>query len=652
MKPLIVLFSCVFAFSVSTKSQTNYCLSFDGVNDYANIGNILPAVSDFTIECWVKVPSTATGTCYFLGSNTGTCAGNILQYSVAFNTLTFYERLNCTGVGVDYAVTLHDNTWHHLAGVRSGTSLYLYVDGKQVGTGTAYNNTGMTTFRLGNRISTYYQGLIEEVRIWSVARTAQQIKSGMYNTVAASTSGLMAYYGLNEGSGQTVGDATTNAYNGTVGANSSVAGNDPAWAASPVQFGNNAVSFDGVNDYVSIPAAAIDNLPSGTIEAVVYLNSLTQAPILSKQSNSENTYATLTVGYYADVSGNLVAGTPGVVYYHSQNGVAVLNSGSTTVSAGTWTHIAVSFNSSGASLYINGVLAGSASGNFSQPNDLTVTSTRLGSWSTGGFLDGHLDEVRVWNVVRTQSQIQALMGVGLSGSHSGLVTLYSADQGIPTGTNTGLTILIDNTTNNNHGVLTNFAMSGATSNYIASSVVLPVSLTGFSLVKQADNIVLHWQTSQEQNSGYYIVERSSNGINWNAIGKVRALGASVSNAAYLYTDEQPLQGANYYRLKAVDVNNRFTYSGVIFASFAVSKAVWQVLQNPVQKGVLQFTTKLPATAHAKVQLFDAQGKLLQQQGAYPGLNTMLIQSPVRGIYFLRLSQDGKVIGRRQKIVLQ
>ncbi len=652
MKPLIALIGCVFAFSVTIKSQTNYCLSFDGTNDYANIGNSLPTVGDFTEECWIKIPSTATGVCYFMGSNNGACVGNLLQYTISTSTLSFYERPNCAGASVDYIVSLADNTWHHLAGVRSGSSLYLYVDGVQVGTGTAYNNTSMTVFRLGNRNATYYQGLIDEVRIWSVARTAQQIKSGMYNTVAASSSGLLAYYKMNEGSAQTVGDATTNAYNGTRGANSSVASDDPTWAASPVQFGNNAVSFDGTNDYVSIPAAAINNLTSGTIEALVYLNSLTQAPILAKQSNAENTYATLTVGYYADATGALVAGTPGVVYYHSQNGIAVLNSGSTTLSATTWSHVAVSFNASGASLYINGVLVGSASGNYSQPNDLTVTSTRLGSWSTGGFLNGNLDEVRVWNVVRTQSQIQTSMGTTLTSSQSGLVTLYSADQGIPSGTNTGLTILIDNSTNNNHGALTNFAVSGASSNYIASSVVLPVSLKSFTLARQTDNIVLHWQTSQEQNSGYYIVERSSNGINWDAIGQVKALGASVLDAAYLYADEQPLPGMNYYRLKEVGVDNKFTYSTVLSTNFVISEALWQVLQNPVQKGLLQFTTKLPASAHAKVQLFDVQGRLLLRHDAYPGLNTLVIPSSVRGIYFLGISQNGKTVGARQKIVLQ
>lgn len=146
----------------------------------------------------------------------------------------------------------------------------------------------MTTFRIGSRGTFYYTGLIDEARIWNTARTAQQIKSGMYGTVSNASSGLLAYYRMNEGSGQPVNDATTNAYNGTLGAGFGSGSDDPTWTASPVQFGSNAVGFDGVNDYVSIPAAAIDNLSTGTIEAVVYLNSLTQAPI-SPNNQTEKT---------------------------------------------------------------------------------------------------------------------------------------------------------------------------------------------------------------------------------------------------------------------------------------------------------------------------------------------------------------------------
>jgi len=190
MKPILALLCGTLAFSLTTNSQTNYCLSFDGTNDYVNIGSSLPNVGDFTLECWVKISSTATGTNYLLGSNNGACIGNLLQYNVSTNTLSFYERPGCSGVSVDYTVSLADNTWHHVAAVRSGSSLYLYVDGKQVGTGTAYNNAVMTSFRIGSRNAIYYKGLTDEVRIWNVARTATQIKSGMYGTVSASASGL------------------------------------------------------------------------------------------------------------------------------------------------------------------------------------------------------------------------------------------------------------------------------------------------------------------------------------------------------------------------------------------------------------------------------------------------------------------------------
>jgi hypothetical protein len=68
--------------------------------------------------------------------------------------------------------------------------------------------------------------------------------------------------------------------------------------------------------------------------------------------------------------------------------------------------------------------------------------------------------------------------------------------------------------------------------------------------------------------------------------------------------------------------------------------------------LLQFTTNLPATAQAKVQLFDAQGRLIMLHDAYAGLNTMVIPSGVHGVYFLGLFQHGQAIGARKKIIVQ
>ena len=88
-----------------------------------------------------------------------------------------------------------------------------------------------------------------------------------------------------------------------------------------------------------------------------------------------------------------------------------------------------------------------------------------------GFIDnyyaGLLDEVRFWNVSRSQSDIQSTMNVPLSGTETGLVDYFNFNQGVIGGTNSSITSLLDNTSNINNGTLVNFALSGNTSNYVS-----------------------------------------------------------------------------------------------------------------------------------------------------------------------------------------
>jgi hypothetical protein len=79
---------------------------------------------------------------------------------------------------------------------------------------------------------TIFSGQLDEVRVWNVARTAAQISSTYQVGVSPSSAGLVAYWNLNEAPGtQTVTDSTTGAHDGTLGANSSVATDDPTRVA-------------------------------------------------------------------------------------------------------------------------------------------------------------------------------------------------------------------------------------------------------------------------------------------------------------------------------------------------------------------------------------------------------------------------------------
>jgi len=119
-------------------------------------------------------------------------------------------------------------------------------------------------------------------------------------------------------------------------------------------------------------------------------------------------------------------------------------------------------------LYVNGQL--DATGTITDNPD-TIDTLYIGSRRYSGandrFFNGQIDEVRIWNAARSATDIQNNMMKDVT-CQSGLVAYYNFDEGTAGGTNTGLTTAIDSTGTNN-GTLTNFALTGASSNWVASS---------------------------------------------------------------------------------------------------------------------------------------------------------------------------------------
>ena len=111
------------------------------------------------------------------------------------------------------------------------------------------------------------------------------------------------------------------------------------------------------------------------------------------------------------------------------------------------------------------------------------------------------------------------------------------------------------------------------------NVVLPVTLVTFNGTLSNSEILLSWKTSSEHGSKYYDIEKSADGSNYHAIGKVTAAGNSSSVNSYNYADKQ-VDEFNYYRLKMVDIDGKFTYSSTILVKDVnVSQHVW-VDNNP------------------------------------------------------------------------
>jgi hypothetical protein len=250
----------------------------------------------------------------------------------------------------------------------------------------------------------------------------------------------------------------------------------------------------------------------------------------------------------------------------------------TTLTPGVWTHL--SFVVDGAQdttgVFQDGVYVGQIPLSFGAMTGLPVV---MGLSQNGGgdaeFYTGSLDEVRIWNTMLSQAQIQTYMNEGLLGNEPNLVALWNFDQGITAGDNSFLNTAFDATASNNHGALVNFALSGSSSNFVSGATTitpLPVNFTSFTATVQGKEAILKWQTAQEQNSRDYIIQRSPDGSpnSFTDIGTVPAAGNSSTKLSYSFRDVSPLIGTNFYQLKEVDLDNHFMYSPLRSLEFAFS----------------------------------------------------------------------------------
>jgi hypothetical protein len=197
----------------------------------------------------------------------------------------------------------------------------------------------------------------------------------------------------------------------------------------PVDAGS-ALFFDGTDDFVNIPHDASLSLQNLTVEAWVRIEdpNFFRRPFISKGANFGN--------YTLSVLGNLTLETPGLVEYihHLISGANFSCCGGTALVAfRDWTHVAATYSANTVTLYVNGQLVGSSD---SAPAPLTnMDNLSLGravfSSSSPQFLAGQLDEVRIWNVVRTGTQITNNFNRLIDPNEPGLVGYWNFDEAGP-----------------------------------------------------------------------------------------------------------------------------------------------------------------------------------------------------------------------------
>lgn len=240
-----ILISC-FLLTVKSFSQPSqtYCQNFNGNQVFMSSNtSVLNLGNSFTIEAWIYLTES---------SPYGVIAGKVnsprendpyQNYVLAMDSSGLKpEFVQTTGVSGSYATatapnSLNLNEWTHLAATLGNGSMKLYVNGVLVASRTSPGNPNLSPgvpFSIGSGSTSSFQttccgvkGNIKQVRVWSVEKSQADILSNKDINLAGNEQNLMACYPMNESSGQSLLDISTNNYNLIRGISTTVESQDP-----------------------------------------------------------------------------------------------------------------------------------------------------------------------------------------------------------------------------------------------------------------------------------------------------------------------------------------------------------------------------------------------------------------------------------------
>jgi len=244
-------------------------LDFDGSNDYVDCGNSASVqrngTQSLTLEAWVKPTGGQWVAVISKFVHTASNEGYSLEIFTDNKVSLLYGNNWSDWNATTSSTSLTPGVWSHIAATYDGTTVKVYINGllTQSATWTNGLTDSGTNLLLGARSgTTFYSGQMDEVRVWTVARTEAEIRESMCRTLVGNEAGLAAYYRLDQIDGSTTYDLTSNANHGTltnmdpstdwvtsdafdtwIGAESSSWSNAGNWSKGAVPTSSNSVGF-------------------------------------------------------------------------------------------------------------------------------------------------------------------------------------------------------------------------------------------------------------------------------------------------------------------------------------------------------------------------------------------------------------------------
>ena len=394
-----------------------------------------------------------------------------------------------------------------------------------------------------------------------------------------------------------------------------------------------ALNFDGVDDYIDLPFI-VQN--SYTKEAWINITAV--------DASYHNILSGSQTALYV-VNGQLTAGH-NPTYNDVQD--------PTPLTPGTWYHVAVTYDDATGTmvLYKNGVMVASGAAPAYSETEGFIGALYTGASSN--FFAGDIDEVRFWSVVHTAGQVAQDANCALVGDEPNLIAYYNFDQGTAGGDNSSVIAATDISANSYTGALFNFALTGATSNWIApgaplsgTCTTLPIELNYFAVEKSGTKVNLVWKTASEHNNAGFDIERSSNGnTGWQKIGSITGAGNSSKEITYTYNDLAPVRGNNFYRLKQTDFDGAVKYSYVRSLKFDGNLKP-MVIYPTLASNKITISLSDDALLNTHIFIIDNQGRSVKKEILTQLKQDLDINSLQKGMYFIK-AENGQV----QKFIKQ
>ena len=390
------------------------CLSFDGTNDYITMSNVnLGSTNGFTVSFWIN-PLTYSNTRMPLSFRDSSSNWFRFFQDSSNNTGGTFETDQSPGEIGNKRTKVDNNEWQHIVITWNGTSLNTYKNG------VVYQNTVSAPFTFGSFATLYlgsyngqnyfYNGLLDDIKFYNYARTADQIKQDYNSRGSASAQGssvnlgvrsntaptikskLIGYWKFDEGNGTIVNNSgsVASSLNGTFGTGSSA----PTWT-NDGKFGK-ALSFSS-NQYINCSSNVTSKI-SGDYSISTWFNA----------GNISGSKTIVSFGQFMDLM-LLNSSLKFEQAYDNLFSSGYIAASPSILNANTWYHLtAIYKKDNGVWIYLNGKLVASST-TKTGTNVNIGGNTYIGAvydLSSGYYFTGLIDEVKIYNYALTPEEIK------------------------------------------------------------------------------------------------------------------------------------------------------------------------------------------------------------------------------------------------------